>query len=454
MRSSLSLPPEQYSGEVPPLNPSSENMEDHVRLCQEYQLAVVQHHHDVNQLLVQQVRVNRRRRRRGARRFWIRAWIGRRVQFGLYDQLLVELRNEDTASFINFMRMPPEMFDEILARVGPRITKQHTRYREPIEPGLKLALTLRHLASGSKYASMKFGWRVPHNTQSLIVREVCKAIIDEYRDEVMTCPTTPEGWRVIADQFLERWNFPHTCGALDGKHIACRCPPQSGSLYYNYKGFYSIVLMALVDADYKFIWADLGGMGSASDAQIYNNSELKEGTEGGTIGFPDPEPFPNCEKAVPYFLIGDDAFALRPTMMKPYSTRGMTNHERIFNYRLSRARRVVENAFGILANRFQVLLTTMQHHPSTVKLIVFTCMVLHNLMRIRYPGLQNQHLDRAENVNRNFIPGAWREGRNLPDLGAVACPNTSSNEGKNQRNLIKDWANSPAGSVPWQDKMI
>ena len=102
------------------------------------------------------------------------------------------------------------------------------------------------------------------------------------------CPTTPEEWRAISDNFAERWNFPHTCGALDGNHVNCKCPPNSGSLYYNYKGFYSVVLVALVDADYKFIWADIGGMGSASDAQIYNASELKECVEDGSLGFPDP----------------------------------------------------------------------------------------------------------------------------------------------------------------------
>ena len=79
--------------------------------------------------------------------------------------------------------------------------------------------------------------------------------------------------------------------------------------------------MALVDADYKFNWADIGGMGSASDAHIYNASELKECVEEGSIGFPDPEPLPNDNLDVPYFFVGDDAFALRPDMMKPYSLR-------------------------------------------------------------------------------------------------------------------------------------
>ena len=126
------------------------------------------------------------------------------------------------------------MFDELLTRVGPGITKHNTHYREALDPGLKLALTLRHLASGTKYHSMSYGWRVPHSTISLLIPKVCQAIIDEYKDEVMKCPTTPEEWRAISDTFAERWNFPHTRGALDGKHVNGKCPPNSGSLYYLY----------------------------------------------------------------------------------------------------------------------------------------------------------------------------------------------------------------------------
>ncbi|KAI8509463.1 hypothetical protein Bbelb_133110 [Branchiostoma belcheri] len=210
----------------------------------------------------------------------------------------------------------------------------------------------------------------------------------------------------------------------------------------------------MVDADYKFVWADIGGLGSASDAQVFNDSELKEAIENGSIGFPDPEPLPNDIQDIPFFIVGDDAFSLRTTLMKPYSRRGMSREERIFNYRILRARRVVENAFGILANRFQVMLSTMQHHPSTVKLIITTCVLLHNLMRTRYPALQDRQLDEAENADRAFVPGAWREGRNLQDTTQVTGPNRASREGKMQRNLLKHWLNSEAGAVAWQDAMI
>ena len=147
---------------------------------------------------------------------------------------------------------------------------------------------------------------------------------------------------------------------------------------------------------------------------------------------------PNDFQDILYFFLGDDVFALRETLMKPYSQRGLTNEERIFNYRLSRARNVVENAFGILANRFQILLTTMRHNPSTFKIIVKACIILHNFMRIRYPGLQNQLLDCPESDNTDFVPGAWRQDKNLEDTRTVFGSNTSRNaKGKKVRNPLK-----------------
>ena len=174
----------------------------------------------------------------------------------MYDQLMVELRNEDPRAFHNFMRMPPAMFDELVDRLTPRLTRQTTNFRANLEPGLKVAVTLSHLASGTKYRDMQYAWRVPHDTISKVVREVCEAIVEEHLDEQITCPATEQEWRQISDDWMRRWNFPHNIGAIDGKHVACKAPPHTGSECYNYKGFFSIILFAMVSSDYKFLWAD------------------------------------------------------------------------------------------------------------------------------------------------------------------------------------------------------
>ncbi|XP_052818053.1 putative nuclease HARBI1 [Mya arenaria] len=379
------------------------------------------------------VKLIRRRRRRRARlrRCWVRPWLGdvRREQFGHFNRLMPELRREDPASFQNFLRVQPEMFDELLTRLGQRITKQDTNYRKAINPGTKLAVTLCHLASRDMYSSMKFDFRLPANTLSLVVKEVCQAIVGEYKDEVMKCPITSGEWTTVAEKFERRWNVPHACGALDGKHVAIRKPANSGSLYHNYKGFFSIVLMALVDAHYNFLWIDVGGDGYMSDAMINNDSELKECLCDGSIGFPVPAPLPYDNRDTPYFLLGDDAFGLRTNMMKPYAARNLTKEQRIYNYRISRGRRIVENAFGILAQRWKVLLGTMQQQPETARLIVEACVCLHNLMRMRYPTLQNEALDH-EDVNHEVVLGSWRNNANMHDVDRAKGANKDSTAAK------------------------
>ena len=183
---------------------------------------------------------------------------------------------------------------------------------------------------------------------------------------------------------MERWQFPHTVGAIDGKHIRIRNPPHGGSEFYNYTHFFSIILMALVDADYKFLWTHIGTSGSNNDAGIFMRSELRECLREGTLNLPDPEPLSGDTEPMPYYIIGDDAFPLRTWCMKPYSRLDLDIQHRVFNYRLSRARRVVENAFGMLATKFRCLLNHMTQKPERVQTMVLAACCLHNLMRIRY----------------------------------------------------------------------
>ena len=281
---------------------------------------------------------------------------------------------------------------------------------------------------------------------SKFVPKVCRAIKDEFLREYVICPTTPDAWKEVEREFRVRWHVPHASGALDGKHIAIKKPKNSGTLYHNYKGFFSVVMLALVDGEYKFRWLDIRTEGSCSDAQIFNCSQLREMIEDETLGLPQACPIVQGQRNVNYFIVADDAFALKKWLLKPYSRRGLSRQERIANYRISRARRVVENAFGILAARFRVLLTTIELPPETVKDLVMTCAVLHNILRSPYQNHGAQQ------------PGDGED----PDFGGVELVGGGANHGaernpsreaKRQRDYMKQYFNN-AGAVPWQDDRI
>ena len=251
------------------------------------------------------------RARRRRRTCWVKPWLQRRVLLGQYDTLMHELMRESHGDFKNYMRTDLDMFREMLARVAPRITKS-IESRPPIRAGLKLAVTLRFLATGNSYKSLSYDFRVAHNTIALFVPEVCNAIVEEYRLEQFSTPSNPDGWKQVAAKFGNRWNFPHCCGSIDGKHVAIRKPEHAGSLYYNYKGFHSILMLALVEADYKFLWVNVGAEGSNSDAGVFQRCNLETALREGTLGLPDPDPLPNDDRDTPYFMVGRRSTARQP----------------------------------------------------------------------------------------------------------------------------------------------
>uniref|UniRef100_A0A1Y1MM44 DDE Tnp4 domain-containing protein n=2 Tax=Photinus pyralis TaxID=7054 RepID=A0A1Y1MM44_PHOPY len=155
-------------------------------------------------------------------------------------------------------------------------------------------------------------------------------------------------WNTIADYFWKMWQFPNCIGALDGKHCVIQAPKNSGSLYWNYKKTFSLVLLALVDAQYNFIAVDVGAYGKNSDAGILSNSNLGTSLENGSINIPRGKKLPGSDVDLPMIIVGDEGFPLKTYLMRPYPGANLDNEKKIFNYRLSRARRVSENAFGIL----------------------------------------------------------------------------------------------------------
>lgn len=161
------------------------------------------------------------------------------------------------------------------------------------------------------------------------------------------------------------------------------------------------MLMALVDAECRFIYIDVGCNGRCHDAGVLLQCDLKNVLDDAENHFPADKIIGNGRK-LPYVIVGDDAFPLRKHIMKPYSYKSMAKERQIFNIRLSRARHVVEHAFGILSNRFRIFQQRINLKVETVELVTKTCCVLHNLL-CKKAHLICSHLRKVcQNIQKQF----------------------------------------------------
>ena len=199
------------------------------------------------------------------------------------------------------------------------------------------------------------------------------------QDAYLKTRNTVEERLLISEKLSQHWNFPNMIGAVDGKHVILQQPCNSGSHYRNYKGTDSIILMA-VGPEYQFLFADVGMNGRNSDGGNWLQSPMRKALEKYTLSLPKPKPLYENRKETPFVCIGDDAFPLTNYPMKPYPQKDLAIDNRIFNYRLPRARRISQNAFGILANRWRVLHKPFSLQPQKVK-ITFAILILHNWLR-------------------------------------------------------------------------
>lgn len=262
----------------------------------------------------------------------------------------------------------------------------------------------------------------------------------------MPVPTENHLKQVKSD-FWNRWNFPNTFGAIDGKHVRVKAPNNSGSLFFNYKEYYSIILLAIVDANYKFIAVDVGSYGKEGDSGIFQKSCIGKKIARNKFNAPKPANLPGTDIMLPHFLVGDEAFALDTYMMKPYCRiDARANRDKaVFNYRLCRARRVTENSFALLSQVFRIFYTPISIRPEVVDDLILTACCLHNLLRDAYlekNGIPYYKYDpKIPPPTENMIPFSRVGG--FASLAAFDI-----------RNSLKSFFLSPVGQVSWQENRI
>lgn len=207
-------------------------------------------------------------------------------------------------------------------------------------------------------------------------------------------------------------------------------------MFFNYKEYYSFVLMAVVDSEYQFIFISVGSYGKECDSTILKDSTFWKKINDGTLNVPKPR---RTHEELPFILVGDEGFALTPNLLPPYGGTHLNNDKKKIE---SRARRYVECAFGILANKWRILHRPIDLNVDTAIHVIKACTVLHNFVREKdcihfesYQNIENGQEQDTRPVDRN---GSTQGG---PNANAI-------------RTAFTNYFCSDIGSVSWQAAAI
>lgn len=213
-----------------------------------------------------------------------------------------------------------------------------------------------------------------------------------------------------------------------------------------------MILMAVADAQYRFIYVDVGAMGQCSDGGVWKRCSLHEDLYAyeNPLNIPPPEIIDGMDEPLPYYLLGDDAFSLTTNLMKPYPSSGLTSQQRVFNYRLSRGRRIIENTFGILVSKFQIFQRNIKMLPLGVERVILASVVLHNFMRVKCGKTYIPREAVDQEINGELVSGAWRQDTlPLESITSTTGGNTYV-RAKQMRNALANYFLTRQGEVSWQ----
>ena len=217
--------------------------------------------------------------------------------------------------------------------------------------------------------------------------------------------------------------------------------------------------MGIIGPEYEFLAADVGMNSRMSDGGNWSRNEfrVKLADVDNPLGIPAPMCLPGRRKPIPYVCVGDDAFPLSSYMMKPYPQTRLNEEKRIFNYRLSRCRRISENAFGILGNRWRVFRSRINLAPDKVRILVLAAITLHNYLRSNSTTgriyMPEDLLDREHPVTGELILGNWHNDE-APSYWQDLPPCTAHNATFQAKEIRKEFTEyfMMEGALPWQWK--
>lgn len=286
-------------------------------------------------------------------------------------------------------------------------------------------------------------------------------MIHYYYIENFQVPQRETEWKQIADNFELKWQFNKCLGIVGGKHVVIAKKTSNAnetmsdiSEYHNINNQKNpnTILMAIVNDNFEFIYLSISSRSRENDSCIWESSDFNSKIQTNALNIPKDYKVNEAKCKLPYVFIGDKSFPLRNNLLRPFAMKILPYDEKIFNYRLARARRVFDNTFNVLMNRFRCFHKPLAVDSNRVNLVILAACTLHNfLLRNVRDFVDLMILDYEDTENGTIIRGNRIESSALLDLSLTTTSTT--NNGKIVRNDFKNYFNG-AGKVMFQDRML
>ncbi|XP_030042759.1 protein ANTAGONIST OF LIKE HETEROCHROMATIN PROTEIN 1 [Microcaecilia unicolor] len=278
-------------------------------------------------------------------------------------------------------RMGKATFYYLCSRLRLPDQRQGTIMRRAIAVEVRLAMTFWRLGSCCEYRTIERLFGVSRSTICKVIREVCEAVVSILTPTYVRAPDGPALQDALS-QFEERYGLPQVAGVVSALHVPIRAPNETTNSYFNAKGWYSVILQAVVDHQFCFWDLNVGCPGKISHARVLANSELYDRASRGVL-------FPAASKNiagvdVPIYLLGDSAYPLLPWLMTPFlGVPGvLTSEQHSFNERLATARLLAEVAFTRLKGRWRCLMKHNDMDVAFLPTLIAACCTLHNICEL------------------------------------------------------------------------
>lgn len=307
----------------------------------------------------------------------------------------------NSREFLMAYRMPVHHFHELVDLLKHKIecsmTEQNAHNstgRAAIQPEIKVAMTLRYLA-GAPIIDLRLIYKIAVQT----CRRIIWAVLDAINASItFRFPTTPEEMQQAANTFATersrkdpagRYVWEGQIAALDGCHFGQLNPgvavPNAQDYYVSRKGMYALLAVAACDAFYRFVLFEIRSEPNTADSLAWEMTPIGQWAKAGGVPWP-------------FFINGDAAYVQSDFMVIP-------SHDDTFNYDQSRMRMFIEQAFGILINRWGILWRPLAMRFNRRPAVILACARLHNWLidrRIDMPVLHRNAAGCAE-----VVPGRW-----------------------------------------------